>query len=235
MAKNMVPDWYYNEFEQIGVDFGSVEEVESYDEKRKHFRDSQQELAYFEKAIGLKPHFEVLEIGCGTAALALGLARKCKAVTAIDVSKTMLEYAKEKAREKDVTNISFANAGFLTFESETNFDAIVTQVAFHHLPDFWKMVGIQNMYGLLKDGGVLCLRDSILSFDVKKHKEFVDEYVRITGEKTGEEMANEVKVNITQEYPTLDWIIEGMLRRAGFSIKKVDRHTGYIATFVCQK
>ncbi len=48
-------------------------------------------------------------------------------------------------------------------------------------------------------------------------------------------MANEVKINISQEYPTFDWIIEGMLTRAGFTIEKVDRHNGYIASFICKK
>ena len=148
MKASVVPDWYYNEFEQVGKDFSSIDEVRNYDEKRKHFRDAQQEVVYIAKAIGLNPQFEILEIGCGTAALAMGLAQKCKAVTAIDVSKTMLDYAKEQAQRNGVSNISFANAGFLTFESKARFDAVVTQVAFHHLPDFWKMVGIQNMYGL---------------------------------------------------------------------------------------
>jgi hypothetical protein len=43
--------------------------------------------------------------------------------------------------------------------------AAVTQIALHHLPDFWKQIALIRIAGMLKDGGRLCLRDMVYSFD----------------------------------------------------------------------
>jgi len=37
---------------------------------------------------------------------------------------------------------------------------------------------------------------------------------------TGDRPARDLEVHIKDEYSTLDWIMEGLLQKAGFSIKK---------------
>ena len=89
----------------------------------------------------------------------------------MDLSAGMLRYAKKKAASRGVANVDFLQGGFLTYRHlGAPLDAIVTQLALHHLPDFWKQVALIRMAGMLKDGGKLCLRDVVFSFDVREYE-----------------------------------------------------------------
>ena len=48
-----------------------------------------------------------LDYGCGTGTLANSIADKVQKVIAIDISSGMLEVAKKKAVEKQITNVEF--------------------------------------------------------------------------------------------------------------------------------
>jgi 2-polyprenyl-3-methyl-5-hydroxy-6-metoxy-1,4-benzoquinol methylase len=55
----------------------------------------------------------------------------------------MIAYAKQKAQKDGISNISFLQAGFLSYEHNGSpLDIIVSNLALHHLPDFWKMIGL---------------------------------------------------------------------------------------------
>jgi hypothetical protein len=41
-------------------------------------------------------------------------------------------------------------------------DAVVTTLALHHLPDFWKGMALKRVHGMLKRGGRLYIHDVIL-------------------------------------------------------------------------
>ncbi|MEW5923353.1 MAG: class I SAM-dependent methyltransferase [Candidatus Zixiibacteriota bacterium] len=229
------PEWFYDEMKQVGVDFDSVEQVEKYDREAAVVRKPEAEAAGIANAVGLQSHQVVLEFGSGTGEIAIQLAGKCRKVIAADVSGTMLKYAEQKARDGSVTNIEFLHTGFLNYRKQEDVDVILTQIALHHLPDFWKMIAIQNMYDALKDGGRLLLRDSILSFDTKDYINLMNGFILMAEKYAGSNKAREMVLNIREEYPTFDWAIEEMLKRAGFRIDSVERHGGYFATFVCTK
>lgn len=229
------PEWYYNEMKQVGIDYNSKKEVENYDEDAK-FRDIEEEIKIISHAINLQDNYTILEFGTGTGELGIALAGKCKKVIATDISEKMLEYASAKAKERGIKNIDFVHAGFLTYEKPAfEIDAIVTQIALHHLPEFWKMMAIKNMYNILKPGGKLCLIDCILSFDLNDFDNYIKKYIEITRKIAGDNKANEVIVNIRDEFPAFDWVIENMLTRAGFTIDRIERYEGYFAGFICTK
>lgn len=229
------PEWFYDEMKQVGVDFDSLEQVEKYDHEAARTRNPEAEALGIIKAVELQSHFAVLEFGSGTGETAIQLAGKCRKVIAADVSKTMLKYAEKKARDRGISNIEFQHTGFLNFRKEEEVDVVLTQIALHHLPDFWKMIAIKNMYDALKSGGRLLLRDSILSFDIDNYINFMDGFIKTVEQLAGGNKAMEMVLNIREEYPTFDWIIEKMLLEAGFSINSIERHNGYFATFVCTK
>jgi putative AdoMet-dependent methyltransferase len=53
-----------------------------------------------------------------------------------------------------VANIEFVHAGFLTYaHRDEAADAVVSRMALHHLPDFWKVVALDRVRALLKKGG----------------------------------------------------------------------------------
>ncbi|MCX9013120.1 MAG: class I SAM-dependent methyltransferase, partial [Candidatus Methanoperedens sp.] len=163
-------------------------------------------------------------------------AQHCGKVIAIDVSPRMLEFAQQKARMMGVTNVEFDHSGFLTYcHSGEPFDAVVSQLALHHLPDFWKIIALRRIFEMLKNGGKFYLRDTVYSFDVENHKDFFDNLIDRVKNDAGVEFACDFETATREEYTTLDWIMEGLLRRAGFYIDKADYFEGFMAVYVCTK
>ena len=56
----------------------------------------------------LKPEDKVLEIGCGTGIISLGIAKQVNRVVAVDLSPKMISLANKKATELSVNNINFS-------------------------------------------------------------------------------------------------------------------------------
>jgi putative AdoMet-dependent methyltransferase len=122
----------------------------------------------------------------------------------------MLRFAKRKAASRGVTNVDFLPGGFLTYRYLGNpLDAIVSQPALHHLPDFWQQVTLMRMAGVLKDGGKLCLIDMVYSFDVREYESFFPNYMDEVSKKVDPDFASKVALHVQKEYSTMDWIMEG--------------------------
>jgi ubiquinone/menaquinone biosynthesis C-methylase UbiE len=228
--------WYYNEYRQVGLDFTSEEEVRAYDEKYKSLRNFDEEADFIAGSIRLKPESEIIEFGTGTGEHSIRLARKCRKVTACDVSITMLEYARKKSGKAGLTNIEFINGGFLNRGLPADsYDAVISQLALHHLPEFWKSVAIDNICRVLKAKGVFYLLDSILSFDISSHSEAITKIINFARTKMGDRIAEEVIINIRDEYPAYDWTIENLLIKSGFTIVNKIKYTDVMSLFVSVK
>jgi putative AdoMet-dependent methyltransferase len=147
----------------------------------------------------------------------------------------MLGYAKRKAASRGVANVDSLQGGFLTYQHLGAFlDGIVTQLALHHLPDFWKQVALIRMAGMLKEGGRLCLRDVMFSFDVRQYESFFSGYLAELSRTLDSEFAGRVASHIKREYSTMDWILDGMIERAGFKVERV-RKEGILGVYLCKK
>lgn len=228
--------WFYDELKQVGINFGSEKEVEQYDLKYKSIRNLDREAEFIARQINLKPDSRILEIGTGTGEHAVRLAGKCLEITACDVSETMLNYAKNKADNLGITNIKFVKAGFLTSSfPDCSFDAVISQLVLHHLPDFWKSVAINNVARMLKREGIFYLLDSILTFEIQSYGKTIKDVIEFARKNIGEQIAEEIIVNIRDEYPTYDWIIENLMVKNGFTIKTKMKYTDVISLFVCSK
>lgn len=229
-------EWYFNEFRQTGVDFNSEEEVKLYDEKYKNSRNLDTEAENIAKETELKSDSVILEIGTGTGELAIRLSRKCRQVIACDVSEKMLAFASKKAKSINITNIEFIHSGFLNMKFENaTFDTVISQLALHHLPDFWKSVAIHNISRVLKPGGKFYLLDSIFSFETCEYEDSISSTVNFAKDKFGDKIANEIIVNIRDEYPTYGWIIEGMLLKSGLKPENIINYTNIMSVFISTK
>lgn len=89
--------WQYNEFQQVGRDYGNPAEVETYDSTHAAFRDVEAESNQALDLLGLASSDVLIDFGSGTGTFALAAARRCGRVHAVDVSPAMIEYAKTKA------------------------------------------------------------------------------------------------------------------------------------------
>ncbi len=229
------PKWFYNEYKYAGVDYTDPDQVAAYDTRHQRFRDYQAFADAIVDQLGLGAEDTVIDLGAGTGAFALHAASHCKTIYAVDISQVMLEYTCQKAQAAGVTNIVFCKGGFLTYEHEDSpVDAVVSSAALHHLPDLWKWVGLLRVADMLKPGGRFYLFDVVFPADRDYASRF-DLWVESFVAKVGPEFANEVETHIRDEYSTFDWVMEGMLRRAGFHIDQADYQDEFGSTYLCTK
>jgi ubiquinone/menaquinone biosynthesis C-methylase UbiE len=213
-----------------------VQEVAVYDERMRRLRDIDSEIREVIETLGISAGSVVLEIGTGTAEFAISAAERGARVYAIDISEVMLQYARQKAESRGVSGIEFIHAGFLSYEHQGEpLDAVVTQLALHHLPDYWKAAALTRVCDMIKTGGLLLLDDIVFTGDVRLHGKAFDEMIEGIASSGGEENALSTARHIRNEYSTLDWIMEGIIRSAGFSILSADYNRGVVSRYVCRK
>jgi SAM-dependent methyltransferase len=238
------PAWLYDETRQIGTDYEDLSQIRAYDRRMAKIRDVAKEVGEVLDLLDLSPEATVLELGCGTGEFSLAAVSRCSRVIAADISLPMLPYAREKAigrlrgqgRTEDFERIEYVRGGFLTYEHQGEpLDAVVTQFALHHLPDFWKQVALIRIAGMLKPAGKLFIRDVVYSFDAAGYEGFFDRYLLRMAEMGGEGTPRDILVHIRDEHSTIGWMMEGMIERAGFSIQRADYRAGFIASYLCVK
>ena len=226
------PAWEWDEIRQVGTDYADVAEVERYDRRMGEFRDFAAEDASILEELALPGPGRVLEIGTGTGHFARAAAKAGHRVTAVDVSAVMLEYAASRARAERLRGVEFRRAGFLTFPGEPgSFDAAVSVAALHHLPDLWKAVALRNVHRALRPGGRFVLRDVIFSWIGDGHPACFESFIGSFPEST----RGGAVVHAAREYSTLDWIMEGLLRRSGFRIVRAVSGGSCLARYLCEK
>ena len=228
------PSWQYDEMQQVGKDFNSLAEVETYDARHGRFRNVAKENEEILEKLLIRPDHVLIEFGSGTGSFAIQAARRCARVYAVDISRTMLEYAGTKAAQAGVSNIVYCHGGFLTYShGALPVDAIVTNTAFHHLPDFWKGLALQRMNGMLKAGGQLYLSDVI--FEQPNVRENIELFISKLDRLAGPDIKKDIEAHIRTEYSTFDWVMEGLLARAGFGIVGKTMLEGVIGRYLCRK
>jgi len=116
---------------------------------------------YFVKLIDsgkVKPG-TALDIGCGTGAKSIYLAKKRFEVTGIDISETAIKYAKENARKAKV-KVEFiaADATDLSFLGDKQFDFVLDWANLHGIPKAKRRKYVIGIIKYTKKGGKLLLR-----------------------------------------------------------------------------
>jgi putative AdoMet-dependent methyltransferase len=230
------PAWRYNEMRPCGADFNNVFLASRYDGFHQKFRDYGREARRIVAALGLDHTATVLDMGCGTGAFAIPAAQHYRRIHAVDVAGAMLRRARRKARTAGLTNIEFHRGGFLTYEhAGAPVDALVSVLALHHLPDFWKLVGLYRQASALRAGGRLYLFDVVFSFDAARSESSLARYVQGTGLDLGPGGRAALETHVREEYSTCGWIMEGLLERAGFRIDQADYQNDFLAAYVCTR
>ncbi|MDL5361055.1 class I SAM-dependent methyltransferase [Halalkalicoccus sp. NIPERK01] len=89
------------------------------------------------------PDDVVLDLGCGTGAIALALAPEAKRVVGRDISAGMLERAREKAAGQGIENAAFGEGRFRDPNYDGEVEIVVSNFAMHHLSDEGKREAIE--------------------------------------------------------------------------------------------
>jgi len=77
----------------------------------------------------------VLDLGCGTGAIALGLADDAGEVVGRDISEGMLEQARGKAADRGLEHVAFGEGRFREPNHDGGVDVVTSNFAMHHLSD----------------------------------------------------------------------------------------------------
>lgn len=177
----------------------------------------------------------VLELGCGPGILAIEAARICRHVTAVDPSAAMLNHARTLAEWAGITNITFVQAGFLTYQHAGEpADVIVSVRALHHLPDFWKAQALTRLHAMLRPGGTLHLSDLVYSFDPPAADRAIAAWIGAAANRDAGSPRTFFEDHVRNEHSTYTWILESILRKVGFEIldASYDPRQTY-ATYTC--
>jgi ubiquinone/menaquinone biosynthesis C-methylase UbiE len=226
--------WQYNEFKQVGRDYSSKAEVDIYDSSHADFRDIEAESNRVLDLLGIEATDTLIDFGSGTGTFAVQAAQRYSRVCAVDISQTMLDLASTKAAQANVSNIEFHHAGFLTYQHTGRAaDAIVTTFAFHHLPDFWKGFALNRMNRMLKTGGQLYIHDVILEHATAI--ENISTFIQKQEAAGGDFLREDAEGHFRDEYSTYDWVMDGLLSRAGFTIESKQMDGGVMGTYLCIK
>lgn len=82
-----------------------------------------------------KFHGDVLDVGCGEAAISLALAERGHTTVGLDLSPTAIELARREAQKRGLTNATFEVADISSFTGyDARFGTIVDSTLFHSIP-----------------------------------------------------------------------------------------------------
>jgi len=228
------PDFQFDEFKHLGVDFDSPEEVAQFD--RKQGTSVERDNALLDR-LGAGSDHVLVDLGCGTGHFACRAALRCSEVHAVDISPAMLDAGRRRAESIGVRNISFHHAGFLTYEhAGVPADVVTTKSALHHLPDFWKVAALQHIHGMLRPGGTFYLWDAIFSFPPETYAESCRKWIDAFGsDDPGGFSRAEFATHIREEFSTYDWLMEPILAKCGFEIAEKNTPRETTVEYICRR
>ena len=79
------------------------------------------------------------------------------------------------------------------------------------------------------------LRDVVYSFDPNDQEKFFSDFISKASKKLSPEATARITDHIRKEYSTMDWIMRGMIERAGFEITRLDHDHGFLGLYLCTK
>jgi 2-polyprenyl-3-methyl-5-hydroxy-6-metoxy-1,4-benzoquinol methylase len=220
-------DWYYNQRRRFGLDSAVASIHDRHDDSDLRARAAL-------SALGVKQGWRVADIGCGNGVIACEAALMGAEVDAIDISPAMLALAEISAKDRKVA-IRTQSAGLLSFAYQPeSYDLIVSEFALHHLPDFWKAVAMSRIFAALKPGANFYLRDIVFVRTPDGAERDVEEWAEFSISNHDFDRDG-VVTHMRDEYSTFGWVIERMLRDAGFVLTSVGYHAPLHGTYLLRK
>ncbi len=218
------------------MDYNSQEQAAAYDAMHQRFHGYDEEAAAILEQFDIGPRSTLIDMGAGTGAIAVHAAGHVKWIYAVGVSEAILARCREKVRKAGSRNVQCRVGGFLSYRHQGDpVHAVVSVAALHHLPDFWKQAGLRRAAEMLKRGGRLFRLDIVFPAGTQDLDQQIRAWVQSIRKKAGPRLAAEAEVHLRKEYSTYDWVMEGLLRRAGFRITRKHLGEGFQTTYLCAR
>lgn len=219
--------WLFDESAHAGDEHLDPAFVAAYD--RKAASDPTEDLDLL-RGLGLDRRSTLVDLGAGTGTFAVAAAPFCRRVIAVDVSPAMLGALRDKVERLGLSNVEPVQAGFLSYEHPPGTaDFVYSRNALHHLPDFWKAIALQRVAAMLRPRGVLRLRDLVFSFAPSDAATAIESWLASAPANPGHGWTREeLERHLRDEHSTFSWVLETMLRQAGFEITDVSHRESQV-------
>ncbi|OEU91742.1 hypothetical protein DB35_08455 [Streptomyces abyssalis] len=228
-------DWTPDELAHAGHEHLDTRFVSGFDLKQGH-PDPGGDLALLHSC-GLSADSVVVDLGAGTGQFAVPASRHFGRVVAVEISPAMLVRLRERAAADGSAALECVRGGFLSYEhSGAPADAVFTRHALHQLPDFWKVLALRRIAGMLRPGGVLRLHDLIFDFAPGETETFLERWLAdAPGDSATAYTREELAEHIRTEHSTFRWLFEPMLTATGFEITDSSFRGSVYASYTCVK
>lgn len=152
----------------------------SYDGKRQLSREVVEGIASY---VTIADGGKGLDVGCGSGALTIAVAKRNPKATMLGVDRWGKEYAsyskklcEDNAKAENVTNVSFQqdDAFHLNFPDEV-FDCVTSNYVYHNIPGVNKQLLLRETLRVLKKGGTFALHDIMSQLRYGDMETFVQE------------------------------------------------------------
>lgn len=231
----MTRDWVIDELAFAGAEHRDPAFIAGYDRKQGHPGPADDLSEFF--ANGLTAESTVIDFGAGTGQFALAAARRFKTVIAVDVSPEMVRILEQRIAEAGLRNLRCVRSGFLSYEHRgPAVDGVYTRNALHHLPDFFKAITLERIAQVLRPGGVLRLHDLVFDFQPSEADAVLERWFSgaASDPSTGYTAAD-LAEHVRTEFSTYRWLLEPMLKSAGFEIVRVEYAQSVYGAYTCRR
>ena len=106
--------------------------------------------------VSLDPKMHLMDFGSGTGLLLERIAPFVRKITAIDISKSMIEQL-DKKRDSLSCEIDIREIDLVSEDITDTFDGIISSMTMHHVKDIEAM--FVKFYSLLNGGGIIAIAD----------------------------------------------------------------------------
>ena len=189
-----------------GVFFNKIKE-------EKKVRDTiavLKEYFHFFKQNGL-----ILDAGIGPLAnFSIEFSKRGYKVIGIDISKTIVNFAKSVIKKKNIKNITILERDITDLKFYNKFDVVFCRGTFGHIPSYLSLTTLKNFNKSLKKDGF-----AFIDFWVKKEetfRSFFNEFTYFLNRKIKKSLGTSTFKTITSIYTENE--IEDMIKRSGFKI-----------------
>ena len=197
-------------------------DADSYDRARRKLVPCFED--FYRTALELLPfgaddRFELLDLGAGTGLLSAMIAEAFPSarLTLFDLTPAMLTIARQRLKPLG-KRVKFVTADFAKTAPSQRYDAVVSALAIHHLPDSGKRHLFTDIFKYLTPGGIFINADQVagegLAIDERARQMWIK---RARELKVGGSDLNAALVRMKQDMPATVGQQLAWLREAGFS------------------
>lgn len=223
-------DWWLDEMRFVGEEHLDARWVAGYDGKARF--DPTPDIELLQRH-GLDEGSTVIDLGAGTGTFAEAVARTGASVVAVDPSPVMVETIRSKTR--GLPGVTVATAGLLSYQHEGDADYVYSRHVLHQLPEFWKVMALLRIGTMIKEGGILLLRDLVYDAQPVSVGEVLDDWMdSASREPASGYTRHDFISHVTSEFSTFSWLLEEALERTGFAVIDKSVRRSIYARYVCR-